>query len=184
MFNQRAAAYHDRQQNGKQGATKIMATKKTANNNRQPKAIAVRTSEQATDLYNELVAKVDFEKWLQTTHNGALKLTVSRPELSEDNRGMLKAGNTTFYLVSAGTTKTALLISFRSYLVYLLKVDAIAKRLANFPTFDEWLAKSNQSMLRRMIEKGKLTKDDALEEYNDAKAKLGEESDESDESEE
>ena len=161
-----------------------MATKKTANANRQPKAIAVRTSEQAHELYNELISRVDFEKWLQDTKNGALKLTVSRPELSEDNKGTLKAGNTTFYLVSAGTTKTALLISFRSYLVYLLKVDAIAKRLANFPTFDEWLAKSNQSMLRRMIEKGKLTKDDALEEYNDAKSKLGEDTDESDESDE
>ena len=116
-------------------------TKKTANADKQAKAIGQRTTEQANTMLDELLTSVSRDEWMSTTKNGALKLTTSMPQLKEDNHGTLKAGGTIYYLVSAGTTKTAILISFRSFIVYKLQLKAIAERLANFPSFDEWCTK-------------------------------------------
>ena len=160
-----------------------MATKKqSANDARQPKAIVSRTKEDAIKLHNELVNMVNIDEWLNNTKNGALKYTTAIPQLKEDNKGSVKVGGVTFYLVSSGTTKTAIEISFRSYLVYLLKRQAIADKLANFPTFKDWCEKNKSLFANAEILTGvKPTEENKLKMYESAKAKLGTLDEENDE---
>ena len=135
------------------------------------KAFAVRTKEDAIKLHESLTSCVDIEKWLEDTKNGAFKLSVSKPENESDVHGTMKAGEKNFYLVSAGMSKTAIEISFRSYMVYVLKLKAIAEKLANFPSFDEWKAKE-KSYLDGLRAVG-VTDEQIKQLYDNKKAKLG-----------
>lgn len=150
-----------------------MATKKTAGDMKQAKAVKVLTAEQAIEQFDDLMNSVDRGKWLSVTKNGTLKLTVSRPELSEDNKGTLTVGGTTFYLVSAGTSKTSLLISFRSYLIYTLKLKALTEKLANFPTFGDWAKKQSSDWAKFEAVGIVLTDEQKRQMYDNAKSKLG-----------
>ena len=157
----------------------IMATnnKKTASDNKQAKAVTIRTANECVNLLEELFNKVDRAKWCATTRNGALKLTTAKPALSEDEHGTLKVGNTTYYLVSAGTSKTAVLISFRSYLVYLIQCENVARRLANFPTFEEWCAKQANDWAKFEAVGIVLSDEQKRSLYDNARAKLGDAAD-------
>ena len=150
-----------------------MATKKTAGDMKQAKAVKVLTAEQAKEQFEELMNSVNREKWLNVTKNGTLKLTVSRPELSEDNKGSLIVGGTEFFLVSAGTSKTSLLISFRSYLIYTLKLKALTEKLANFPTFEDWAKKQTSDWAKFEAVGIVLSDEQKRQMYDNAKAKLG-----------
>lgn len=131
----------------------------------------MRTKEDAIKLHESLTSCVDIEKWLEDTKNGAFKLSVSKPENESDVHGTMKAGEKNFYLVSAGMSKTAIEISFRSYMVYVLKLKAIAEKLANFPSFDEWKAKE-KSYLDGLRAVG-VTDEQIKQLYDNKKAKLG-----------
>jgi hypothetical protein len=151
-----------------------MKTTKKQATDKQSKAVVIRTKDEAIARLAELRDKVDVETWLNTTHNGALKLTTSKPENADDNKGALIAGNTTFYLVSAGVSQTAIMISFRSFLVYLLKLESIAKRLAEFPSFSEWCDKNKSLFEKCELLTGIAPTEDAKRRmYDAARAKLG-----------
>lgn len=141
---------------------------------KQSKAVVIRTKDEALARLAELRNKVNEDEWLNTTHNGSLKLTTSKPENQDDNKGTLTAGNTTFYLVSAGVSQTSIMISYRSYLVYILKLESIAKRLAEFPSFSEWCQKNNSLFEKCELLTGIAPTEDAKRKmYDNARAKLG-----------
>jgi hypothetical protein len=141
---------------------------------KQSKAVVIRTKDEAIARLAELRNKVDVEEWLSVTRNGAIKLTTAKPENLDDCKGTLKAGNTIYYLVSAGVSATAIMISYRSYLVYLLKLESIAKRLADFPTFEEWCKKNASLFEKCQLLTGIEPTDDAKRKmYDAARAKLG-----------
>ena len=141
---------------------------------KQSKAVVIRTKQEAIDRLEELRNKIDVEKWLSATKNGALKLTTAKPENVDDCKGTLKAGNTIYYLVSAGVSATAIMISYRSYLVYLLKLESIAKRLADFPTFEDW-CKKNASLFEKceLLTGVTPSEESKRKMYDNARAKLG-----------
>lgn len=152
-----------------QRAAKTMTKKQIKESS--SKAFAVRTKDEAIALHESLTSCVDIDRWLDDTKNGAFKLSVSKPENKSDVHGWLKAGEKVFYLVSAGMSKTAIEISFRSYMVYVLKLKAIAEKLANFPTFEEWKAKE-KSYLDGLRVVG-VTEEQIRALYDNKKAKLG-----------
>lgn len=150
---------------------------KTANNERQPKAVIIRTAEECTKLYKEILESVNLSEWMNTTKNGAYKLTKSVPQVKEDNKGTIKVGNVTYYLVPVGKDKFNVFVSFTSYARYINYRKNLTEKLANFGTFEEWCTK--QERTNKFF---KYVPEDAkLKEYNEAKAKLGELTDDDEE---
>ena len=147
---------------------------KTANKQKQPKAVVTRTAENAINLFEELSNKVNRGEWLSATKNGAYKLSTSKPELNEDSKGTIKVGNTIYYLVPVGSDKFNIMVSFNSYLRYVIKRENLAKKLASFPTFEEWCAKEEKSNPFFKF----ATEEQKRSIYEEKKGKLGEISEE------
>lgn len=111
---------------------------KTANKQKSAKAVRVESAENVTSYVNELISGEMFAEFLNTTKNGTLKLSKSKPELSEDIHGTIKAGAVTIYLVSSGSSRSSVFSAFKSFVDYKDYLKRLAERAQNMKTFEDF----------------------------------------------
>lgn len=116
--------------------------KKEVIKEKSTKALRVATSEDVTNYVSNYTNGEFFAEFLNTTKNGTLKLSKSKPENNEDEHGTIKVGLITYYLVSAGSSKSSTFSSLKSFIDYKDYLKRLAERAENMKTFDEFCKSS------------------------------------------
>ncbi len=87
-----------------------------------------------------LLVKNNLQAAREMTKNGALKLTISRPEIKEDVKGSVEIGGKTFFLVPSTPNTKGILSALVSYCDYLEAVRILAKKQENTKDFDAYMS--------------------------------------------